>query len=88
MILRDYGAPTRRWFRLQEMTKRINPTKQGYCLIKVPATGVFWSTVWSTKAWGASAWVYLGLPYMSLTCDWVIKTIKLAIQMMPGDEAD
>ena len=33
---------------------RINPTKQGYCLIIIPATGVFWSTVWSTIARGAS----------------------------------
>ena len=38
-----------------EMTQRINPTKQGYCLIKVPATGVFWSTVWSTIRTLASA---------------------------------
>ena len=30
------------------MTQRINPTKQGYRLILVPATGVKWSTVWST----------------------------------------
>ena len=30
------------------MTQRINPLKQGYRQILVPATGVFWSTVWST----------------------------------------
>jgi hypothetical protein len=33
----------------------INPTKQGYCLIMVPATGVIWSTVWSTIRTPASA---------------------------------
>ena len=44
----DSGAPTRRWLRLQEVMPSINPTKQGYCLILVRATGVFWSTVWST----------------------------------------
>ena len=33
----------------------INLTKQGYCLILVPATGVFWSTVWSTIRLPASA---------------------------------
>ena len=32
----------------------INLIKQGYCLIVVPATGVKWSTVWSTIAEGAS----------------------------------
>ena len=36
------------WLRRQEMTQRINPLKQGYRQILVPATGVFWSTVWST----------------------------------------
>jgi len=44
----DSGAPGRWWFLRQETTQRINPTKQGYCLIIVPATGVIWSTVWST----------------------------------------
>ena len=36
----EFWCPGEDWLRLQEMTKRINPTKQGYCLIKVPATGV------------------------------------------------
>ena len=37
------------------MTQRINPLKQGYRQILVPATGVFWSTVWSTIRTLASA---------------------------------
>ena len=44
----DYGAPTRGWLRLQAPTLSINLTKQGYCLILVPATGVNWSTIWYT----------------------------------------
>ena len=59
-----YGAPTRRWLRLQEVMPGINPTKQGYCLIIVPATGVFWSTVWSTIRPPASATpLYPGVVY-------------------------
>ena len=30
----------------------INPTKQGYLVILVPATGVFWSTILSTISLG------------------------------------
>ena len=63
----NYGAPTRRWLRRQEVMPSINPTKQGYCLILVPATGVFWSTVWSTIRPPASARAYPALLYMSLT---------------------
>ena len=48
-------CPGEDWLRRQEMTQRINPLKQGYCLINVPATGVFWSTVWSTIRTLASA---------------------------------
>ena len=40
------------WLRLQEMTQRINPTKQGYRQNSVPATGVIWSTVWFAIAPG------------------------------------
>ena len=36
----------------------------------VPATGVIWSTVWSTIAMGASAYGLMALPYMNLTHDW------------------
>ena len=36
----------------------------------VPATGVIWSTVWSTIARGASAYGLMALPYMNLTLDW------------------
>ena len=36
----------------------------------VPATGVIWSTVWSTIARGASAYGLMALPYMNLTHDW------------------
>ena len=54
------------WLRRQEMTQRINPLKQGYRQILVPATGVFWSTVWSTIRTLASAippyWVTLHMP--------------------------
>ena len=35
----------------------------------VPATGVIWSTVWSTIARGASAYGLMALPYMNLTLD-------------------
>jgi hypothetical protein len=52
------------WFLRQETTQRINPTKQGYCLIIVPATGVIWSTVWSTIRPPASATpLYPGIVY-------------------------
>ena len=54
------------WLRRQEMTQRINPLKQGYRQILVPATGVFWSTVWSTIRTPASAvhpyWVTMYVP--------------------------
>jgi len=54
------------WLRRQEMTQRINPLKQGYRQILVPATGVFWSTVWSTIRTLASAippyWVTVYVP--------------------------
>ena len=33
------------WLHRKEMTQRIYPLKQGYCLIKVPTTGVFRSTI-------------------------------------------
>ena len=58
------GTPGRWWFLRYETTQRINPTKQGYCLIIVPATGVFWSTVWSTIRPPASATpLYPGIVY-------------------------
>ena len=44
----DCGASTRGWLRQQAPTLSINLTKQGYCLILIPATGVNWSTIWST----------------------------------------
>ena len=47
-------CPEEDWLRLQAPTLSINLTEQGYCLILVPATGVIWSTVWSTIAEGAS----------------------------------
>ena len=46
--------PHGRWLRQQEVTQHIHPTKQGYRVISVPATGLFWSTIWSTLV-GASA---------------------------------
>ena len=52
------------WLRRQEMTQRINPLKQGYRQILVPATGVFWSTI------GIPSQVpphHLGLLVMTLT---------------------
>ena len=45
--------PHGRWLRKQEVTQHIHPTKQGYRVISVPATGLFWSTIWSTLV-GAS----------------------------------
>ena len=65
--LGENGAPGRWWFLRKETTQHINPTKQGYCLIMVPATGVIWSTVWSTIRPPASARAYPALLYMSLT---------------------
>ena len=58
------------------MTQRINPTKQGYRLILVPATGVKWSTVWSTVLPQTSATHPLGIPYMSLTQYWGYKFVN------------
>ena len=67
--LGENGAPGRWWFLRKETTQHINPTKQGYCLIMVPATGVIWSTVWSTIARGASAYGLMALPYMTSAQD-------------------
>ena len=53
--------PHGRWLRQQEVTQHIHPTKQGYRVISVPATGLFWSTIWSTLV-GASARPEYGNP--------------------------
>ena len=47
-------CPEEGWLRQWAPMLSINLTKQGYRLILVPATGVIWSTVWSTIAEGAS----------------------------------
>ena len=66
-LLFKRGAPTRGWLRLQAPTLSINLTKQGYCLILVPATGTDWSTVWSTIARGRVPAHPLAIPYIALT---------------------
>ena len=45
------------------MTQRINPTKQGYRQNSVPATGLIWSTVWSTIAPPVPRPLYPGIVY-------------------------
>ena len=50
------------WLRRKEMTQRIYPLKQGYCLIKVPATGVFWSTIKTPTSAIHPYWVTVYVP--------------------------
>ena len=70
-------CPEEDWLRQQAPTLSINLTKQGYCLILVPATGVKWSTIWSTiRTPGMCHPTPQGIPYMSLTCDWVLSIVN------------